>query len=238
MNLVIPPTTQNPFQLLIAHSLRPMFLAQHPHLCVLRPGNISTLSCTVLHLLYQIYLRASPQEPSEVHHHVSQSVMSGSLYTYMLIHELVHNLFPLPLPCEDMGHIRLVYPCIVWYPAHSSCSVSLPNPQMNESTYWQAHRQLCTQNPTQLRCRPCQGFFCSQQGQIPTPRLGSASFSLAPLPSAPAPFFSKAAQRRSSTTLSLEPSTRTSSSRTQKRPLMSSVPPPAGKRTWWDIRIH
>lgn len=64
------------------------------------------------------------------------------------------------------------------------------------------------------------------------------SFSLTPLPSAPAPFFSKAAQRRSSTTLSLEPSTRTSSSKSQKRPLASSAPPTAGKRTWWKIQDH
>lgn len=61
------------------------------------------------------------------------------------------------------------------------------------------------------------------------------SFALTLLPPASAPFFSKAAQRRSSTTLSLEPSTRTSSSKSQKRPLASSAPPTAGKRTWRKI---
>lgn len=70
----------------------------------------------------------------------------------------------------------------------------------------------------------------TQAGLRPHPQL------VASLPSVPVPFFSKAAHRRSSTTLSLEPSTRTSSSKTQKRPLASWAPPPAGKRTWWETQ--
>lgn len=80
---------------------------------------------------------------------------------------------------------------------------------------------------------PCAGliraFSAADKGRFQFPSF------LTPLPSAPAPFFSKAAQRRSSTALSLEPSAWTSSSRTQKRPLASAAPPPGGRRTWREI---
>lgn len=81
---------------------------------------------------------------------------------------------------------------------------------------------------------PAQAFPGLRGRQTPAPTLASAAPTpgLPPSPPAPAPLFSAAAQTRWSTTLSWEPSTRTSSSRIQKRPLASSAPPPAGRRTW------